>query len=104
MNHDRWTMKISTAKLRSVTEMLLDHLDEIGVDEIELDVDHYWYIPREFAYDVTTDPPMNELTIGQLSDDWQELLNQLEGRTPALAYKLVWLASIFRAVGEATSG
>ncbi len=84
--------------------MLFDHLNELGIHEVNLDIDYYWNIPPEFAYDVLSEPGRDDLTIGQLSSDWRELRAQLDGETPILAYKFVWLASILRAIGETTSG
>jgi hypothetical protein len=56
--------------------------------------------PREALYDPYTQP--ESLSLGQLSDDWEDLLKIDSENMPAVGYAAVWLASILRAVGEST--
>jgi hypothetical protein len=37
--------------------------------------------------------------MGQLSDDWNELTKIASGKSPPLAYALVWLSSLLRFIG-----
>ena len=95
-------MRISGADLRRVTELLLEHLDELGQEEFEIDKDFYWEVPSSGRYDHYDQP--SELSVGQLSEDWAELEAMLSGVKEPIGYGLVWLGSILRAVGEDTQG
>lgn len=91
-------MQITTDEIRGITERLLAHLDESGNGSISVEWDYYWNVPPEQRYDPYRQP--DQLTIGQLSDDWAELLGILQNKKPPLAYALVWLSTILRAAGE----
>ena len=93
-------MKVTVSEVRRVTELLCRHLEETGRDEIDVSEDYYWMIPKEEVYDPERDP--NELDLGQLSDDWNELQGILSGENPSIGYGFVWLSSILRVVGEKT--
>jgi hypothetical protein len=95
-------MKVSTEELRRVAMALLQHLDESGQKEFDIEDDFYWEIPADKRY-LPYDRP-KELTMGQLSDDWSEVTKIAEGRRPPLAYALVWLAAVLRRVGEKATG
>lgn len=90
-------MTIDIGELRSIVAVLLDSAEECG-KQIDVSADYYWDVPKESRYD-TYDPPP-ELTIGQLSDDWNELQRIRRGQTPAIPYALVWLAAVIRRIGE----
>jgi hypothetical protein len=91
-------MKITTEDLRRVFNRLIDHLEGTGQNLTELPWDFYWEIAKEDLYEPYSEP--KQLSIGQLSDDWDELLKIANGRMPPVGYALVWLSSILRAVGE----
>jgi hypothetical protein len=91
-------MKITTEDLRKTFEALVDHLDETGQASVELPWDFYWDLSAEELYDPYSDP--KDLSLGQLSDDWNRLLQISNGEMPAVGYALVWLSSILRAVGQ----
>lgn len=91
-------MKLKVSELRAVAERLFTHLEVEGHTEIEISEDYYWFICQEEVYDPSRDP--KDLTIGQLSDDWRELSDILNGNSPPVGYSLVWLSSIIRIVGE----
>lgn len=95
-------MKVDTHSLRTLCETLLNHLEQSGGREIELSNDYYWHIPAEQRHDMNRQP--TELSIGQLSDDWQELQRILTGESEPIGYALVWLASILCDLGEASRG
>ncbi|MFY0583638.1 hypothetical protein ACN28S_63430 [Cystobacter fuscus] len=92
-------MKIQLSELRQATHVLFDHLERTGRTEIEVTEDFYWSIPEKLLYSVYSPPPESELTMGQLSDDWNELTEIASGKSPPLAYALVWLSSILRFIG-----
>ncbi len=92
-------MKIQLSELRQATTVLFDHLERTGRTEIEVTEDFYWSIPEKLLYSVDSPPPESELTMGQLSDDWNELTKIASGKSPPLAYALVWLSSLLRFIG-----
>jgi hypothetical protein len=91
-------MQVKISDLRALIEQLLSHLEENGHSCVELSGDYYWDIPREYRYDPHKEP--KDLNLGQLTDDWTELLKISEGKSEPLGYALVWLSSILRVVGE----
>lgn len=95
-------MEADLATLRKMCDALFVHLEGSGIEVVEIPVDYYWFIPAPEVYDPYIEP--TELTLGQLSFDWTELLAVLEGDRPILGYHLVWLASLLRAVGEQVKG
>jgi hypothetical protein len=92
-------MKITTEDLRKAFGALVDHLDETGQASVELLWDFYWDLSAEELYDPYSDP--KDLSLDQLSDDWNRLIQISNGEMPAVGYALVWLSSILRAVGQA---
>lgn len=91
-------MKIRVAELRRASAVLFDYLEQTGCDEIELDQDHYWSIPIEELYSMYS-APVN-LTVGQLSEDLENVRAVVEGRRAYVNYALVWLSTILRFVGS----
>jgi hypothetical protein len=95
-------MKVTVSELRQVTNVLLRHLEETGHGEVELDADFYWNIPKERLYDPYVQPA--KLTLGQLSDEWNELTRIAQGNVDPLNYDLVRLAAVLRWIGETSRG
>ena len=93
-------MEVDVSILRAASEKLFDHLMEMNIEKLEIPYDYYWYIPTEQEYDVSAEPRPKSFTIGQLSDDWQELRKVATDNRETLSYYFVWLSSILRAVGE----
>lgn len=92
-------MNIRLSELRRAANALFDHLEQTGRTEFEVSEDFYWNIPEKHLYSVYTPPPESELTVGQLSDDWNEVMKIASGQRPPMAYGLVWLSSLLRIVG-----
>ena len=90
-------MKIKVTELRQAANLIFDHLESLGHDEIDLEADHYWNIPDKKLYEAYEEP--NGFTIGQLSDDLEEVRRINSGQKAPIAYALVWLSSLFRAIG-----
>lgn len=95
-------MEVSTRDLREILDKVLDHVEEGGITHLNVERDFYWSIPAESRYDSYATP--EDLTVGQLSEDWQNLQAILDGRRDALRYALVWLGRILEAVGETGDG
>ncbi len=95
-------MRITTEELRVATLALLQHLDEIGQNEFEIDEDYYWVVPQDQVYVPYQTP--KDLTLGQLSHDVEEIQALAHGRREPLGYVMVWLAAVMRRVGEKSTG
>lgn len=95
-------MRITTTELRAAAELLLAHLEKSGRGTLEVEQDFYWEIPPKERYDPYAQP--QELSLGQLSDDWVEVSAIVRGEGQPVGYALVWLASLLRAVGENNVG
>ena len=89
--------RIEIDELERVTKSLLSHIREQGIEYVDLDEDFYWNVPEADRYDSYNEP--KELTLGQLSDDWNELAKIAEGDRERISYALVWLSSIYRVLG-----
>ncbi len=95
-------MRITTHQLRSAAVALLRHLDETGQSEFEINEDYYWFVPEQSVYQPYQEP--KDLTLGQLSHDWNEVQALASGQREPLGHVLVWLASLLRRVGEKAIG
>jgi hypothetical protein len=91
-------MNVKVTELRAISDRLFAYLEESGRDEFEVSDDYYWAISKEELYDPSKDP--KDLTIGQLSDDWNELTAILNEESPPIGYALVWLSAILRNIGD----
>jgi hypothetical protein len=91
-------MKLNIKDLRKATNLILDQLIEDGITEVELTKDYYWSIPAEQRYDPYVEP--KELTLGQLSEDWKEILRLVDGEQEPAAYHLEWLSSLLRYIAN----
>jgi hypothetical protein len=93
-------MKIDIADVKRVFETLVAHLEQTNQSTHEIEWDYYWDVPTEDRYNPYVDP--KELNMGQLTDDWQELIKIADGDMPPVGPALMWLSSILRAIGEST--
>ena len=93
-------MQLNIDDLRAISDRLLANLAASGIDSVDLQVDYYWEIPSEQRYDPYTKPDTNSLTLGQVSWDIESLYDVLEGGKIPVAYHLVWLGTVLKAVGE----
>ena len=100
-NNEERPLRIDTKTLRKALERALDHLDEMGHSSLDLRHDYYWNVPTTQRYDPYENPV--ELDLGQLSFDLEHIEALASGRRDPVAYDLVWLASLLRAIGEQTT-
>lgn len=91
-------MQVPIQALKDAVVALCNHLDEAGVSSVELPHSLYWSIPKEQEYDPYNDP--NELTLGDLEEDWSHIENIVNGKKDPTGYAFVWLAAVLRAVGH----
>ena len=92
--------EITNAELRTAFDILISHLEEHGIFELEIVEDYYWETPQDTRYDNLT-PPI-ELDVGRLTDDIQEVKRIATGKTPAIGFGLVWLSTVLRRIGESS--
>ena len=85
-------------KLGEITERLLAHLRATSGDKIEVAHDFYWAVPPASAYDSYAKP--TDLDVGQLEDDWSQLLRIANDEADPIGYALVWLGQVLRVIGE----
>jgi hypothetical protein len=91
-------MEVEISQIREVTDKLLLHIMNMGIEKIDLSADYYWNIPRESLYDNYEKP--DSFSMGQLSEDLYFVQQIHQGIRPPLAYGLVWIASLLRFIGE----
>ena len=94
-------MKVRVSELRRAANVLFDHLERLGHAEIEVDSDYYWSIPNEKLYSVYEDP--SDFTVGQLSEDLENVKAIVAGTKVPIAYGLVWLSTLLRFIGSKIS-
>lgn len=92
------SIKINIKEVKNGFEKVFTTILNGGVDEIEVPEDFYWNIDESEKYNIDLTPV--NLDIGQLSDDYSELLKINSGESDQLAYALVWLSSLARVIGE----
>ena len=97
-------MLVGTEDLRKAASLILNHLDETGQSTVEIKDDYYWAIPPEELYNPYSAPAPTNFTLGQLSDDWNEIISIIDGQREPVGYSLVWLAAILKRVGELAVG
>ena len=54
-------MKISIRRLRAISDILYDHMEANGHEEIELRHDFYWHIPEDSMYDLKNEPIVHDV-------------------------------------------
>jgi len=91
-------VQVTIATLRALAEKLLSHVESTGYSAVEIPEDYYWDVPADRRYNPYQKP--EDLTLGQLSDQWSELEKILADKKAILNCDLVWLAAILRRVGE----
>lgn len=89
-------MKINIDELQLILSQQLSRLKESKGADIELNNDFYWDIPSEDLYNPYQEP--KELTLGQLSDDWQEIKRLTDNQLDAIPYDLKRISNILKAL------
>lgn len=99
MSDDSATLAVET--LRQVVNRALDHVRDVKSDQVELEKDYFWSIPTEELYDVYSRP--ENLTVGQVTESWENLRSLLARGDAVPGYALVWIADVLRALGNQLS-
>lgn len=93
--------EINLTVLKSAVNAVLDHLmEDLGIENfaIEDERDSYWECPYPEMYDVSMLP--SNLTVGQLSDDFDFVELVRRGQSADVSYNLVHIAPLLRYIGE----
>lgn len=91
-------MRISLKQLDHLWTILLHHLEEMGVESIEIEQDYYWETVGLERFEIYKESP--RLGMGQLTDDWNSLLRILNAEREPLTEDYIQLAAILRAIGD----
>lgn len=91
-------MKIKIKGIESAMSSIINKLLDSGLHEIEIEEDFYWIIQKKDIYNPYKQP--SNLTLGQLSSDWENVQKISSGENPPISYGLVWISSIARNIGE----
>ena len=78
-------MKIEKKELLKVISRLYEEIDLNFSNDIEIDEDYYWNIESENIFNPSNEP---NLTIGQLTFDWEELTRLLSKNEESINYDL----------------
>ena len=93
-----YTVRIKLEDLIKVTNLLMDDLKKRGHSQIDLKEAYYWDIEKEERYNLQEDP--TNLTVGDLVHDWERMEQIIDDPEMIVSAALVWLGSIYRAIGE----
>lgn len=96
-------MEIKTSELLNIVQQLSKNIELNFPETIEVDKeDFYWEIPEENLYDPTSEP--SNLTLGQLSDDWEMLMRLNTPESTPLSHDLKRLSSILQIIYKRSHG
>lgn len=103
MEMNKWSMAVDVETLERALRVTLDHVRSSKGGVVPISEDYYWDIQEPSQrYNVLQEP--TELTIGQLSHDWERVAAIAAGENPPVGYGLVWIASLLRAMAESCVG
>ncbi len=91
-------MKITTQEILCALKILLDDFDVHGAANWEFDEEFYWDVPYDQRYNSYDQP--KKLTMGQLSEDVDQLRMIAKGENAPVPLGLVWLSNVLRLAGE----
>jgi len=91
-------MEIDIDTLEQACQAIFVYLKEAKIDSIQVEQDFYWHISQEDRYNPYQEP--KNLTLGQLSSDWEEIKKIAVGESEPLGYSFVLLSSLLKYLGE----
>ncbi len=94
-------MIINVRELEQVVATLMAQLKERAGETIEIEKeDYYWAINQDEKYNPYKKP--DDLTIGQLSEDWDNMSDILKNEREPISYDFVKLSSLMQFIGYKT--
>ncbi len=95
-------MKIDVDQLEQALKTLVDELRKKKgkIIDIEQPIDFYWSIPGNDLYNPYENP--KELTLGQLSDDLEEMSKIASKKTEPVSLDFVKMSSLMAMLGHKT--
>ena len=93
--------EINLKVLKSAVDAVLDHLmEDLGIENVAIEdkKDSYWDCPYPEMHDVSMQP--GDLTVGQLSDDFNFVRLVRRGHSADVSYNFVHIAPLLRYIGE----
>ena len=95
------SITVTIADLRSALSRALDATEaQLGPD-VSLAVDHYWHLPVEDAFNLSSEP--GTFTVGQVSDDLDEVVHIDRNELPeGVWHNLGHLVGVLRALEYAS--
>lgn len=95
-------MKINVDELEQAFKTLVDELRKKkgNIIDIEQPIDFYWSITGDALYNPYENP--KELTLGQLSDDLEEINRIATKESEPVSYDLVKMSSLIAMLGHKT--
>ncbi len=95
------SLQINLNEIEKAMSVLLHDLREAQGEIIEVEpVDYYWSVPRVALYDPYKEP--TDLTLGQLTDDLEEMKKLAEGTSEPVSLYLVKMSAILAMLGHKT--
>lgn len=91
-------MFVKIEMLKAVTKAIFSHLEKLEINGMDVDKDFYWEISSNQKYDPYGQP--SDFTLGQLSEDIQEILAIHSGNNSPSGHALVALGTLLRFMGE----
>ena len=96
-------MHIKTKDLIEIIDILKINIQQTFPDEVYVDEDDfYWQIKEDQLYNLEQTPDVDEL--GQLSDDWSDLLRLKKKDAIPISHDLNRLAAILQIVRKKSIG
>jgi hypothetical protein len=90
-------LTVNIADLRTALGRALDATERRLGSEVMLDVDYYWHLPVEDAFNMAGEP--QTFTVGQVSDDLGVTVQDVHERVPEEAWHdLSHLVGVLRAL------
>jgi len=101
-NNQSSTLKIDVDQLEQALKTLVDELRKKKgkIINIEQPIDYYWSIAGNDLYNPYENP--TELTLGQLSDDLEEMNRIASKKSEPVSYDFVKMSSVMAMLGHKT--
>jgi hypothetical protein len=99
-------MKVTTEQLELIFKEIISKIENHFGKEIDLDdkKDFYWNVLEKEIFEVDNELLNEEVSIGQISDDWSELIRFLDEREELISYDLIRLSNVLMALREKSKG